>query len=115
MKSKDTIWFHGPCDRACQRVTKHKHLSTDPLDGTVTYRHRRPSFTIPTIGGEYSDLMSVDELIKRLLQCPPEARVSLEVEELMVVHNDMIATVINANHPSSENFNAQHMITGVSR
>ena len=91
------------------------HLSTDPLDGTVTHRHRNPSFTIPTIGGVYSDLMSVDELIKRLQQCPPEARVSLEVEELMVVHNDVIATVINSNHPSHENFNAQHMITGVSR
>lgn len=114
MQVKDTIWFHGKCDRQCIRVTKHMHHVNDPLDGTITHRHRNPSFTMENRGGQYNDLMSVGDLIRRLQQCPPDARISLE-DELMAVKGSTLVTLINPYLPEAEHFDSRHIMFGVSR
>ena len=112
------VWFHGPCDRAgCIRVTKHRHLSTDPARADIAHRPRLASLRSATQahGGLFTDTMSVADLIARLNQCPPDARVALDEGELNVIKDEKIATVINAYEPAGENFDAGNTILTVSR
>lgn len=118
MKQHATVTYHGPCDRAgCLKVTKHDHVPSDPYKADITHRPRLATLSSETgaHGGLFTDTMSVQDLIERLQQCPMDARVTIDENELNIVHGELIATAINGYDPSGENFDAGNRITGVSR
>ena len=115
METSTKIWYHGRCDRACHRATKHWHLATDAYRDDLTGRPRLASVEIVGHGGKYNNLLSVGELISRLQQCPADARISMEGQELYALTDTQLATVLSSYAPEHESFDHTHQFLGVQR
>ena len=112
MRHLDKVHYQGACDRLhCAKQYNHAH----PAEGRLKpesepYRRRKPAFYTPR--GRFSNTMTVEELIKRLLQVPTDAIVSCDNDELYVTKNDRTATVVNTHTPTAEDFGADHLLIG---
>lgn len=113
------IYFFEDCDRAnCTLKPHHAHWPEGELKPEFTnYRRRTNSFYLDQ-GGRYTPLMTVQELMLRLLQLPQDAIVAHEEHDLYVIDktDETVYTVASAFEPNTETFDKQHLlITGESR
>lgn len=81
MRNIDRIHFQGRCDRAhCAKAYNHSHPPLGELRPELEgYRRRKQTFYIDN-GGRVQNLMTVNDLLLRLIQLPKDAIVGYEEE-----------------------------------
>lgn len=115
MRNIDRIYYQGRCDRAqCAKAHNHSHPPHGRLRPELEgFRRRKQSFYIDG-GGRVQNLMTVRELMLRLLQLPQDAIVGHEEEELLVIDptgdRDRLYVVASKYYPETESFGADHLI-----
>lgn len=115
MRNIDRIYYQGRCDRArCARVCNHSHPPHGELKSSHEgFRRRKQTFYVDN-GGRVQNLMTVKELMLRLLQLPEDAIVGYEDEEILVIdpttEKDTLYVVASKYNPHTESFREDHLL-----
>ena len=109
MRNIDRIHFQGRCDRAhCAKAYNHSHPPLGELRPELEgFRRRKQTFYVDN-GGRVQNLMTVNDLLLRLIQLPKDAIVGYEEEEILVVdpttETDTVYVVASKYNPDTESF-----------
>ena len=115
MRNIDRIYYQGRCDRAhCTKQHNHSHPPLGELKPTHQgFRRRKQTFYMDS-GGRVQNLMTVKELMLRLLQLPENAIVGYEEEELLVIdpttEKDTVYVVTSKYNPHTESFREDNVL-----
>lgn len=115
MRNIDRIYYQGRCDRAhCAKQYNHSHPPQGRLRPELEgFRRRKQTFYIDN-GGRVQNLMTVKELMLRLLQLPEDAIVGYEEEDLLVIdpttETDTLYVVASKYNPETESFREDNVL-----
>ena len=115
MRNIDHIHYQGRCDRAhCAKQYNHSHPPLGELRPELKgYRRRKQTFYIDN-GGRVQNLMTVNDLLLRLIQLPKDAIVGYEEEDLLVVdpttETDTLYVVASKYNPETESFREDNVL-----